>query len=290
MPIMTLRARPFLGTLVQMRVEGLADPQARRAIEAAFAEVAKVHRAMSFHEPRSDLSRLHRARVGTRVRVDARTREVLTCALRVAAVSCGIFDPTVAAERVACGMLPRPDSTFAPDPHASWIDIELCDDAVRFRRPLWIDLGGIAKGYAVDRAVEVLRAAGAPQACVNAGGDLRIAGPRRELVHLRDAGQAQNLAGCVEIGNAAVATSAGFPTRRRVHGRWHGAHVHGRLRGPVGTLSSASVVADRCMVADALTKVVLAAGRSSGHVLAEFGAHACVHDPWRGWRVLDVTA
>jgi len=266
------RARPVLGTLVQMRVEGLGEAAALRAIEVAFAEVTAVHRCMSFHEPLSDLSRLHRAPAGTSVPVDARTRDVLVCAREVAAASAGVFDPTIAASQVARGWLPQPRSAFTPDPCANWRDIELHDDArVRLRRPLWIDLGGIAKGYAVDRAVEILLEAGAPQGCVNAGGDLRVFGPRAERIHLRTAA---GYLPTLELADAAVAgsNSAG--------------HVHGRTRAAARAGASVGVVAPSCMLADALTKVVLAAGAAgSAAVLARFGAQACAFDDASGWRV-----
>src|SRR4029077_13520657 len=112
-----------------------------------FAEIATVHRLMSFHEAGSDLDRLHRARAGDRVSVDARTHEVLTWSARMASVSAGRFDPTVAAQQVARGLLPRPASAWSPHAAADWRDIELLDSHhVRLARPLWIDLGGIAKG------------------------------------------------------------------------------------------------------------------------------------------------
>ena len=266
------RARPSLGTLVQMRVEGLDEPAALRGIDLAFAEVTAVHRRMSFHEPLSDLSRLHRAPAGTPVQVDARTRTVLACAREVAAASDGLFDPTVAAQQVTRGYLPPPRSSVAPDPRANWRDIELLDDeCVRLRRPLWIDLGGIAKGYAVDRAVDILVAAGATQGCVNAGGDLRVFGPRAECVHLRNAG---GYLPALELCEAAVAGSSGA------------AHVHGRTRAAARAGASVGVVAPTCMIADALTKVVLAAGAAgSAAVLARFGAQACAFDDASGWRV-----
>src|SRR5690348_10923862 len=106
------RARPALGTLVEVRVEGLEQGHAAAAIDAAFAEIGAVQRCMSFHEIGSDLSHLHRQRVGTPVRVDARTREVLEWALQIAAASGGIFDPTIAAQQVARGLLPQPESAF----------------------------------------------------------------------------------------------------------------------------------------------------------------------------------
>jgi len=260
MPVAVIRrARPLLGTYVEISVEGLDDARATHAIEQAFAEIAAVHRLMSFHEAGSDLDRLHRARVGDRVSVDARTHEVLTWSARMASASAGRFDPTVAAQQVARGLLPRPASTWSPHADADWRDIELFDShRVRLARPLWIDLGGIAKGYAVDRAVEVLVGAGARQTCVNAGGDLRIAGARAESIHVRTPAGICALPS-VELANGALATSVGTAGR--------------------GVARSArrivSVVAPLCVVADALTKVVLAGDDAvSRRVLTLFAAQA----------------
>jgi thiamine biosynthesis lipoprotein len=279
---MMQRARPLLGTLVEMRTEGLPEAQAQRAIDSAFAEVAEIHRLMSFHEADSDLARVHRARVGERIGVDARTRDVLACALRMAEASAGVFDPTVAAEQVARGYLPRPDSPFQPDPKASWRDIELHDDALVLHKPLWIDLGGIAKGYAVDRATEILIGAGATQACVNAGGDLRVAGSRAECVHVRDAhGRVEAV---VELADAAIASSCSSMTGHAA------AHLHGVNRRAIGGGITVSVVALDCMVADALTKIVLACGRACAGLFEEFGADACLHDGRQGWHRVGIAA
>ncbi len=218
--------------------------------------------------------------------MDPRTHEVLTAARRLAAASDGCFDPTVATRLVARGFLPAPRSSRPPDPEADWRDLELLDDGcVRLRRPLWLDLGGIAKGYAVDRAVALLRAHGAQQGSVNAGGDLRVFGPRAELVHLRLDGPAPGFVPVLELGDGAVAGSAGLASRRRRRGRWCGPHLDGRRRRGVRTDVSVSVVAASCLLADALTKIVLAADRRTARrLLAEHGAQAIWHDPHRGWR------
>ena len=265
---MIQRARPLLGTFVEMRVEGLRERDASIAIEVAFADVATIHRLMSFHERESDLSRLHAADVGTRVEIDPRTFEVIAFACVIAKVSEGAFDPTSAARTIARGRLPKPVSAFAPDLNASVDDIELLDGRfIRLHRPLWIDLGGIAKGYAVDRAVAILQSAGASQICVNAGGDLRVAGEREEIVHLRDANGNIGLR-AVEIRDAALASSVIPDTTRR-----------------------ASVVAPQCIVADALTKVVLYAdAKTTLKALTHFGAQACVGESDKELRVLDRVA
>lgn len=277
------RARPLLGTIVEMRVAGLAEAAALAAIEAAFAEVADLHRLMSFHERGSDLSRLHRGAARAPVAVDMRTYEVLQAALAIAAESNGCFDPSVAVRLVEWDLLPAPESCVLPDPRADWRDIELLDRArVRFARPLWIDLGGIAKGYAVDRALAMLRARGASLASVNAGGDLRRFGPRAEVVPLRLAPALNTAVPALELADAAVATSAGHATQRRVGGP----HVDGRSRRVVARRRSVSVVAPTCLVADALTKVVLADAGIGARLLRRYEASACLYDEKRGWRML----
>jgi thiamine biosynthesis lipoprotein len=284
MSFVARRCRPLLGTLVEIRIEGPPDVAACAAIEAAFAEIAHVHRLMSFHQPDSDVSRLHRAPVGTVVRIDPRTSEVLAVAYDLARRTQGTFDITTAAQLVRAGVLPRPVSPFEPDPAARWSDIELLPGSrVRLARPLWLDLGGIAKGYAVDRAVELLQRHGAAQICVNGGGDLRVAGARAEPVHLR-AGLDPLAARVpdIELHDGAVATSAGVGA----------AHVDGRTRITPTLPRTVSVLAPRCVHADALTKVVLAGGgtRAVATLLKEFEAQACVHDAERGWLRLERAA
>jgi len=272
------RARPLLGTNVAVRVHGLREQQANKAIDDAFAEVAMIHRLMSFHEPNSDVSRLNREASTGPVTVHPATFEVLRCAEMMSRSSDGAFDVTIAPELVKAGLLPPPDSTLFPDPAASWRDIELHDDQrVRFRRRLWIDLGGIAKGYAVDRALSILRDHGAIRACVNAGGDLVIFGPEAEIVHL--AAPSSDALPILEVQNAAVASSGPLPDAAD---GTPAPHFDGRSRRSI-TRAFVSVVAERCIIADALTKIVLALGERSEPLLRGHQASAHLYDG-AGWR------
>jgi thiamine biosynthesis lipoprotein len=233
---------------------------------------------MSFHEDTSDLSRLHREAAHAAVPVDARTYDVIAMALSIAAQSDGCFDPTVAGRLVERGLLPRPRDSVAPAPGADWRDIELLDRMrVRFRRPLWLDLGGIAKGHAVDRALAVLRARGARAACVNAGGDLRRFGAMPERVSLRLSPRV--VAPEVEVTDAAVATSAVDASLRER------THVDGRS-GRCVRARAASVVAEDCMIADALTKVLLVDAKRGEQLLLRYRASACLYDARSGLRML----
>jgi thiamine biosynthesis lipoprotein len=174
--------------------------------------------------------------------------------------------------QVASGLLPRPASAWSPHAAADWRDIELlASHGVRLARPLWIDLGGIAKGYAVDRAVEILAGTGASQVCVIAGGDLRLAGARAESIYVRTpSGICADAS--VELTDGALATSAGSASRRDARCTTRAAVP---TRRALGAQRIVSVVAPLCVVADALTKVVLAGDDAiSQRVLTLFDAQA----------------
>lgn len=275
------RARPALGTRVAIRVEGLEAARAHRAIEAAFAEVERIHRLLSFHEPDSELSRLNREAGRAWVPVHGCTYAVVLRALRIAAASGGRFDPCVAPRLVALGALPRPKGAPAADRSANWRDVELASGRrVRFRRPLWLDVGGIAKGYAADRAAARLRAAGARAACVDAGGDLRVFGPRAQPILLRAAAPDARAA-VLHLRAGALASSAGgvepHPERRRA-----GLPLDGRSGLPAPA-RSVCLVASCAWLADALTKPVLVDPAGSAGLLSAFRAAAFVHSPDAGW-------
>jgi thiamine biosynthesis lipoprotein len=276
----TERAQPWLGTIVSIRSDGPRD-----ATSAAFEEIALVHRLMSFHDPASDVSRLNREGHVRPVTVHPYTREVLDWALRIAAASGGCFDISIGRELVEWGLLPHPEGPGA-EPDGTWRDIELqADGSVFLHCPLWIDLGGIAKGYAVDRAMGRLLAQGAERAVVNAGGDIRVHG-LTEPIRLSVETGADTMP-MLELTNGSVASSSGHLQRREIQGMTCGPHVHGIRRKPAPTDRFVCVLAGKCMVADALTKVVMAEGNKAAGILDEFGASAYVHDPAEGWNHLN---
>jgi len=137
----------------------------------------------------------------------------------------------------------------------------------------WIDLGGIAKGYAVDLAVAALQDAGAISGCVNAGGDLRVFG--QPLPVAVRAPAAPGLAAeRLLLQDEAIATSGGYFSARLHEARHVCALLDPRSGEPLAAARSASVRAPRCAVADALAKVVLASGDAAHPALAAFGACA----------------
>lgn len=268
------RARPLLGTLVEVSAWGEAVA-ARNAIERAFAAIGEVQRLMSVHDPESDVARVNREAHERPVRVHPWTAEVLRLALRLQGESCGSFDCGVGSRLEKAGFLPTGAAPAARSASASARNIHIEDSSmVRLRRPLCLDLGGIAKGYAVDRAVEALRATGIARGLVNAGGDLRVFGHAGFPVMVRDPLLPGRLVHLLTLRGGAVATSAGYHCARRVKGR-HVMPIFDPTRERfLACDSSVTVIAASCVMADALTKVAAIRGAAAAPMLLRHGAHA----------------
>jgi FAD:protein FMN transferase len=275
------RAELWLGTLVEIAID---EPRsgADEAMAAAFAAIARVHRLLSLHDPHSELSRVNRDAPDSTQTLSDDLRAVLRCALDIASRSRGAFDPTVGGRVAELGFLPPQARS---ERGVSWSDIEIGERGVRFLRPLVLDFGGIAKGYAVDCAVEALRTHAVAAGRVNAGGDLRLFGPRSGVIHVRTGGPQGVFLPLLDLADGAVATSAYGGQRRRVGGRWATPLIDPRCGLPMMSTRTVSVVASTCMIADALTKVVaLQAGAAAG-ILTQYGASATLLSPAAGrWR------
>jgi thiamine biosynthesis lipoprotein len=253
------RARPLLGTFVEIAVAGAAPAAMEAAVDAAFDAVATVHALMSFHEAGSDVSRLNRDAAVRPVEVHGWTYEVLAAALDLHRRSGGAFDICIA----AAGTPMRDNIQLLPG------------NLVRFAGPsVTIDLGGIAKGYAVDRAVEALQRHGIADGIVNAGGDLRAFGPHPHAVDIRDPRRPERTIFRVALKDGALASSAGRFDPVLSREALASAVIDPATAMPAAAVSGATVCASSCVLADALTKVVMNAGEDAGTVLDYYGADA----------------
>ncbi len=254
------RMRPLLGTFVTIRAQAdasLTHEQREAAIGKAFRAIERVERLMSFHRSDSDIGRLNRAQPGSSLRVRRWTHVVLREALRLNEVSGGAFDCNVGGALVRAGLLPRLRANLARRGLPMRKAIALASGGrVTLKHRVSLDLGGIAKGFAVDQAVRVLRDHGVQGGLVNAGGDLRVFGPSPQAVWVRcpSAPDKQHLIG--HLRNGAVATSASYfmPDAGR-DGVIASAIVHPAHGRRLPLVGSVSVVAKSCMQADALTKI-----------------------------------
>jgi FAD:protein FMN transferase len=256
------RARPLLGTLVEIAI----PTERQTAFEAGFAAISRVQQLMSFHEASSDLGRINRARIGEIIALAPETTAVLRTALELHQESGGIFDIAIAHHLVRTGLLPCDDIAKLGQIAGTMADIEILDDhCIRLHRRALLDLGGIAKGYAVDAAVAALIAAGADQGIVNAGGDMRIFGDIVEPVtlrtghgHLIDAGLRSD---------CAIASSENARSRFQTRGSTVTPHVLSDGNSVIID-DLVSVTASTCMIADAMTKVAMIDLELAGRMLA----------------------
>lgn len=264
------RARPLLGTFVEITATGGDTAKLHRAIDNAFAAICAVHHLMNFHDLASDVSRLNAEAARRPVRVHRWTQRVLRAAKNFSRESSGAFDITVASLLRRWRFLPQ---TGMRNCVGGWADIVLGgSQSVRFRRPLIIDLGGIAKGFAVDRATEVLITAGVRNGIVNAGGDLRVFGSKPRLVHIRDPLDPARVGRTIVLRENSLATSALYYSKRPRENR--SPLIDGRTRRPALNDVSVSVCASNCMTADALTKIALAMREEARSILNRHHAEA----------------
>ena len=247
-----IRCKPLLGTFVEIRIED--ESPSLKALDEAFLAIEQVQSLMGFHNPDSELSQINARSYLEPVRIHPWTAEVLTIAKEVYLQSQGIFNCGVGHRLVKAGLLPRHhnlnNSPFGGIEDLQWIEPFL----VRSSLPLCLDLGGIAKGYAVDKAVEVLMANGIHTGSVNAGGDIRVFGDLSQGIQIRNPLKPHEL---IQIGSmtvGAIATSSLYFANRNTSSTSF--MVNPLNQEHIEFSESYSVVANRCVYADALTKVV----------------------------------
>lgn len=238
------RMRPALGTFVEISAAAPCAPnQIEKAINAAFDDIACVEKLMSFHQAASDIGRFNRS--CEPIEIHPWTVRVVNLALRLARQSAHRFNPTVGGSLVERGFLPDPAMGFIALGCADDIEIDGC--RIRRRRPVLLTLDGIAKGWAVDRAIARLRACGMHDAVVNAGGDWRCFGVARPI-------EVNTPTGLVTLGqltNGACATSAA--------GRGSDRFPAQLMSGDKPVRSGQwTLIAGQAWLADALTKVAAA--------------------------------
>lgn len=266
-----------LGTYVRVRVQARSDSEASTALAAARAAIEQCEARFSLYRHDSELCVLNTFAASRAVAVSEPLFQLLVLCDDIAAGSDYLFDPAVGGSLVARGL--RPGAAHA----GQWSDVRLDrrNQAVKFMRPLTLDLGGIGKGFTVDCAVDAAMANGATGVLIHAGGDMRAAGETSHDIRVRDPRDAQHSLPLIRLQNAAVATSGGSGALRDSS---NGATIVPTLRPatehtPLASSAqlehqSVTVTAARCAVADALTKVVQLSNNIDHPLLGRFDAQA----------------
>uniref|UniRef100_A0A832I2F2 FAD:protein FMN transferase n=1 Tax=Eiseniibacteriota bacterium TaxID=2212470 RepID=A0A832I2F2_UNCEI len=269
-------SRPMLGTWVRMVVVHPDAERASRAIGAAYAAIARVDAQMSIHRSDSQLAAVNRAAGKGAVAVDPEVVEVVARACDVAARSGGVYDPTVLPLMELWGFY-RARETWPSDReiaaaagrvgHAA-VRADRAAGTVALARPgMGLDLGSIGKGWALDRAVDALRAHGVRSALVDVGGNVYGLGTPGDGAAGWSIGVAHPVTGAVErvfvLRDAAVATSGNTEQYRVIAGQRVG-HLFDARRGrPADGHLLASVEAATGVESDALSTAAFLLGPSA---------------------------
>jgi len=260
-----------MGTVLTLEACGLGEPELDEVIGQAYREIETVDELMSVYRADSEISRVNRRPIGTAVPLSQPTFDVLVEAVHIAEASQGAFDPTIGSLVKLWGFdrrepaLPRPEALARSKAEVGFQYIRLDRRAttIRLTRPgVEMDLGAIAKGYAVDRALSVLKAAGVTRAVVDLGESsvclfdeadasipFRIRNPSPRSITF-------------EIHEGCVATSGSDQQGFELDGRWLSHILDPRSGWPVRDSISSTVVAriGQGMRADALATAGFVAG------------------------------
>jgi thiamine biosynthesis lipoprotein len=283
-----------MGTFAHLKVIAKDRETATNCVETAFAELKKVDNLMSDYKSDSEISEVNRDAFKRAVKVSKSTFEVLQKSAEFSRLSEGAFDITIAplAElwRSAAEVNSVPSEAELAVARSKVGYEKLFLDAnemtVRFAvEGMKLDLGGIAKGYAIDRAIEAMQAGGAAGGMVDVGGDIRCfglppKGKKTWRIGLQNPAEPdsdeQTLAGTTEqvltvlkLTDAAIATSGGYRRFVLIEGKKHSHIVNPDTATSAEGLSSVTIISKSALDADALATSVSVMGAEKGLALIE---------------------
>jgi FAD:protein FMN transferase len=260
------KTRLTMGTFVSMTLLHPSKDQAEVAMGEAFLEIDRLARIMSRFDQTTAVAQLNRE--GLLRDIPPEAAEVISSSLAYHRISHGTFDISVKPvvdlfkEKFADGKRMAPSDAELREAvqlvNAS--DIELTGRTIRFKRPgMGITLDGIAKGYIVDRASAVLSQNGIKNHLINAGGDIRTVGCRRDgkpwTIAVQDPQKKRAYPDIIHLMDGAIATSGNYEVFFDREKMFH--HIVDPHTGhsPVES-TSVSVLAGTAMEADALSTTV----------------------------------
>jgi thiamine biosynthesis lipoprotein len=294
--------RPAMGTLVSLAMIHSSRDRAEEAVGRAFEEISRLTGILSRHDDSAALAYLNR--VGLLADVPPELNDVVQRALYYNTISLGSFDISVKPlvdllegdTELEDRMSPEPEKVKEALELTGLDNLKVTEHSIQFtRQGMGLTLDGIAKGYIVDRAAEVLEKNRIGDYLINAGGDIRAAGNREDrkpwTVAVQDPSKSGDFPDIIHLSNRAVATSGGyeiyFDPRKEVH------HIVDSVTGMSPNMNlSVSVVAPTTMAADALatTLFLITARRGIELIESLSGYEALIVDrkgsqmKTRGWR------
>jgi thiamine biosynthesis lipoprotein len=246
----------------------------------AFQEIKRIETLMSPWLDSSDVTRINRSAGKERVKVSPETFEVIQKAQEISELSKGGFDITVGPltelwRKAREKKIPPPvEDVKEKLGLVNFKNIETDQKGKVFlkKKGMAIDLGGIAKGYAVDRAFDVLMSLGYKNLIINAGGDLRVGGLKNNQpwsIGIQNPRESQKLLARISVSDTAIATSGDYEKYFIYQGkRYH--HIFNPKDGfPTEGCQSVTIIAKDCITADGLATAVFVLGAEKGYSLCQ---------------------
>ena len=278
------RTHQTMGTELRVTVLTPDTARADAATSAVFREFDRLDAMMSVWKDASDTSRINAAAGGPPVSVSDEMREVLHIANGISEATGGRFDVTFGALSGLWKFDYQDKDNSVPDPKEiarrlpliNYRDIEIDDRAGTValkRKGMKINLGGIGKGYAVDRAVDIMRRSGLRDFMIQAGGDMYVAGLRGDRpwrLGIRDPrGPADRIFAALDLTDATFSTSGDYERFFMKNGRRYHHIIDLSVGEPARLCRSVTLVTARAVIADALAKGVFILGPDAGMALIE---------------------
>jgi FAD:protein FMN transferase len=262
----------MMGTVVNIQVRDRDREKAEKAIAAAFAEVRRVEKVFST-STEGEVWALNQNPDETAA-VGQEMYDVLESSDAMWRMSAGAFDAGLnnlielwgfGTDRQA---IPLPEAVEAARQTSGWQAVRLTNGNIERPLGLGFNFGGIAKGYAVDRAAEVLQRQGVTSAMVNAGGEIRSFGGGW-VVGIQHPRQPDQMIARIRPADLAVATSGDYEQYFEVGGRRYHHLLDPRTGYPAEGVQSVTVIAPNCTDADGLSTAVFVLGLVDGLALIE---------------------
>lgn len=269
----------LMGTVVEVTVMDAGSSKPDEAARAAFDEIKRLEKILSSYDPESDVSRVSSSGPSM-VKVSQEAIEVVEEALRVAHLSNGAFDPTIGALKTVwgysgeLGAVPSREEIKKYLPLVDYRKVVVNKEGSSIglkERGMVLNLGGIAKGYIVKRAVEAMKRSGVKRGIIHAGGDMTVfqTGSSEPFTVGIQNPREKKLLGSVRLLNGAVATSGDYERYFIKDGvRYH--HILDPATGfPANRSRSVTIIAEDPTTADALSTAVFVMGPVKGMELVE---------------------
>jgi len=271
-----LKRKILLDTLVEIKAYGRNKGKVEKAVDKAFQEMKRIEKLLNNYDPKSEISRLNR-KAGKAIPVSAETFEVVALSKSYGRQTGGAFDITVGPlvklwDFGGSKHLPGEQELEKILPLVNWKDIELNREkrTIRLaRKGMSLDLGGVAKGYAADKAIQILKQEGIRSALVTTGSTTRVIGEKPDeepwRIGIQHPRKEKEIIGTLSLKNQSVSTSGDYQQYFIKNGRRYHHILSPQTGQPARGVMSVTVVTNKsCAEADILSTAIFVMGYPEG--------------------------